>query len=64
MSKPITAAEEAASFLRHAEYGYKRTYGSVPIDKRIELANAWINLARIEAGQDPYSTTQGSNDNG
>ena len=52
MSKPMSSAEEAASWLRFAEAGYKRVYGSVPLDKRIELANAWIDLARIEAGQD------------
>ena len=62
MSKPMSSAEEAASLLRFAEAGYKRVYGSVPLDKRIELANAWIELARIEAGQDPKTGVIGSAD--
>jgi hypothetical protein len=45
----MTAAEQAASWLQSAEAGYKRTYGSVPLDKRLEIARAWIDLARIEA---------------
>lgn len=49
MSKKMTAAEEAASWLRFAETGYKSKYGAVPLDTRIELAKAWIDLARIEA---------------
>jgi hypothetical protein len=47
----VTAAEEAASWLRYAEAGYKKTYGSVPLVQRLEIARAWIDLARIEAGQ-------------
>jgi hypothetical protein len=46
----VTAAEEAASWLRYAEAGYKKTYGSVPLVQRLEIARAWIDLARIEAG--------------
>jgi hypothetical protein len=49
MSKSMTAAQEAASWLRFAESGYKSKYGSVPLDTRIDLARAWIDLARIEA---------------
>ena len=45
----MTAAEQAASWLQFAEAGYKRTYGSVPLEKRLEIARAWIELARIEA---------------
>ena len=49
MTKQMTAVEEAASWLRFAEQGYKKKFGSVPLDTRIELAKAWIDLARIEA---------------
>jgi hypothetical protein len=48
----MTAAEEAASWLRFAEKGYRAKYGSVPLETRINLARAWIDLARIEAGND------------
>ncbi|QOC24408.1 hypothetical protein IC744_14075 [Microbacterium hominis] len=47
----MTAAGEAAKHLRAAESGYIRTYGDVPLDKRIELAKGWIDLARLEAQQ-------------
>lgn len=49
MTEQMSAAEEAASWLRFAESGYRKTYGSVPLDKRIDIAKAWIDLARIEA---------------
>lgn len=42
-----TDAEEARLLLKWAEKGYDQRYGSVPLDKRIELAQAWIDLARI-----------------
>lgn len=51
MSAEASAAQEAASWLRFAEAGYKRTYGAVPLDARMELARAWIDLARVEATQ-------------
>jgi hypothetical protein len=51
VSKDASAAQEAASWLRYAESGYKQKYGSVPLDTRIDLARAWIDLARIEASQ-------------
>lgn len=47
----MSAALEAASWLRFAEKGYKTKYGSVPLETRITLARAWIDLARIEADQ-------------
>lgn len=61
MAEQMTAAQEAASWLRFAETGYKAKYGSVPLDTRIELAKAWIDLARIEASsavQDSESMAQ------
>jgi hypothetical protein len=51
VSKELSAAEEAASWLRYAESGYKQKYGSVPLDTRVDLARAWIELARIEAAK-------------
>jgi hypothetical protein len=42
-----TDAEEARLLLKWAEKGYNHKYGSVPIDTRITLAQAWIDLARI-----------------
>jgi hypothetical protein len=45
----VSAADEAASWLKFAEQGYQRKYGSVPLDTRMDLARAWIDLARIEA---------------
>jgi hypothetical protein len=39
--------EEVRLLLKWAETGYNNRYGAVPLDKRIELAQAWIDLARI-----------------
>lgn len=47
-----TDAEEARLLLKWAETGYNRKYGSVPLDTRITLAQAWIDLARITNGTD------------
>lgn len=43
-----SAVREAATMLRWAETGYNHKYGSVPLDTRIELARAWIELAKVE----------------
>lgn len=51
----MTAADEAARLLHSAEDGYARTYGTTPLNNRVELAKAWIDLARIEA----LTATQG-----
>lgn len=45
----MSAADEAARLLRSAESGYARKYGTAPLETRIDLARAWIDLARIEA---------------
>lgn len=52
MAEALPDAEEARSWLRFAEKGYKTKYGSVPLDTRVELARAWIDLARIEADRE------------
>lgn len=54
----MSAASEAASWLRFAEAGYKSRYGSVPLETRIELAKCWIDLARIEALSAPTEPTE------
>jgi len=42
-----TDAEEARLLLKWAETGYNEKYGRVPLDARVTLAQAWIDLARI-----------------
>ena len=54
MSAHEDAVANAARLLRLAENGYARTYGSVPLDARVELAGKWIDLARVT--QDPTPT--------
>lgn len=46
------AAEEAATMLRWAEKGYNRKYGSVPLETRVTLAQAWTDLARVIEPED------------
>ena len=49
MSKKMPAASEAETWLKWAEKGYNSKYGSTPLETRIEIGRAWIELARIEA---------------
>lgn len=45
------ATKNAARLLCRAEEGYRNKYGSVPLQTRINLARAWIDLARAENGE-------------
>lgn len=49
MSKKMPAAAEAETWLEWAKAGYDRKYGSTPLETRIDIGRAWIELARIEA---------------
>lgn len=49
MSEKMPAAREAETWFKWAESGYKAQYGSTPLETRIEIGRAWIELARIEA---------------
>lgn len=49
MSDKMPAASEAETWLKWAETGYKTKYGSTPLETRVVIGRAWIELARIEA---------------
>lgn len=49
MSEKVPAAAEAKTWLKWAEKGYSSKYGSCPLETRIVIGRAWIELARIEA---------------
>ena len=54
-----TAAQEAASWLKFAEKGYQSKFGSVPLEVRLDLARAWIDL-NCGAKADTPNQTNGS----
>lgn len=49
MTQKVPAAAEAETWLNWAKAGYDRKYGSTPLETRIDIGRAWIELARIEA---------------
>lgn len=49
MNDKVPAASEAETWLRWAESGYNAEYGKAPLEVRLEIGRAWIELARIEA---------------
>ena len=49
MGEKMPAAAEAETWLKLAEKGYNTQYGNTPLETRIVIGRAWIELARIEA---------------
>lgn len=48
-TEKMPASAEAETWLKWAKRGYDSQYGTTPLDTRIEIGKAWIELARIEA---------------
>ena len=49
MTGKMPAAAEAETWLKWAKSGYDNKYGTTPLETRLTIGRAWIELARIEA---------------